>query len=434
MEEDVGRFLERNMGRKRRFSNSIHAEKPKKSCKFSDSKNRVLPSSQPNLCKFCGKRFRSMRALCGHMRCHSNKYRASNGSSIRLEQKLGFLLDGQSNGQTAVPIRRKRSRRAGCRVPATPFIDFNYSSSISEIGEEEEEEEGAMSLLMLSCGMGNESRFKSLTDSFDYTNGYGFDDTPCPMVFPMGVGNWGRFLKKEYDSTEPKMSELEDGTKKEFGNGRMETLLAALDKDMMTGREVHPTNLESVETSSRKKAKLDDTCHPELRGNCCSKTKYVASDSEMVDNPQEGGNYTWWTFHKGLRSQRPFMSRRKSHKTVKTCPASDTRSCRKSNENSIEHRVGGMTVGGYYMEKSEGHQCSICFKVFRSGQALGGHKRTHFLGNSETTVQQMVRNQEVSKVDEVFNLKKEANDHVVFKHCWAGSNLELKPLMVLISS
>ncbi|XP_057960152.1 uncharacterized protein LOC131152337 [Malania oleifera] len=292
-----------------------------------------------------------------------------------------------------------------------------------------------MSLLMLSCGMGNESRFKSLTDLFDNTNGYGFDDALCLMMFSMGMGNWGRFLKKEYESTEPKLPELEDGTKKEFGNGRMETLLAVLDKDMMTGVELHPADSESVETGSSKIAKLDDTFHPELRGNFCCKAKYAASNSEMVDNPQEGGNYTWWTFHKGLRSQRPFMSHRKSHKTVKTCPASDTRSCRlKSNENSTEQRVGEMTVGGYYLENSEGHQCSICFKVFQSGQALGGHKRTHFLGNSETTVQQMVRNQEVSKVGEVFNLKKEANDHVVLKHCWAGSNLDHKPLMVLISS
>ncbi|CDY61623.1 BnaA08g19810D [Brassica napus] len=34
-------------------------------------------------------------------------------------------------------------------------------------------------------------------------------------------------------------------------------------------------------------------------------------------------------------------------------------------------------------KKSKGHECPICFRVFKSGQALGGHKRSHFLGNHE---------------------------------------------------
>ncbi|KAI4379214.1 hypothetical protein MLD38_005538 [Melastoma candidum] len=29
------------------------------------------------------------------------------------------------------------------------------------------------------------------------------------------------------------------------------------------------------------------------------------------------------------------------------------------------------------------HECPICFRVFKSGQAMGGHKRSHFLGSVE---------------------------------------------------
>ena len=39
--------------------------------------------------------------------------------------------------------------------------------------------------------------------------------------------------------------------------------------------------------------------------------------------------------------------------------------------------------GGGAKKKSKGHECPICFRVFKSGQALGGHKRSHFLGNHE---------------------------------------------------
>lgn len=32
--------------------------------------------------------------------------------------------------------------------------------------------------------------------------------------------------------------------------------------------------------------------------------------------------------------------------------------------------------GGWY-EDEPGHKCSVCMRVFSSGQALGGHKRCH---------------------------------------------------------
>nr|GEU97505.1 hypothetical protein [Tanacetum cinerariifolium] len=33
-------------------------------------------------------------------------------------------------------------------------------------------------------------------------------------------------------------------------------------------------------------------------------------------------------------------------------------------------------------KKRKGHECPICFRMFKSGQALGGHKRSHFLNGS----------------------------------------------------
>lgn len=34
------------------------------------------------------------------------------------------------------------------------------------------------------------------------------------------------------------------------------------------------------------------------------------------------------------------------------------------------------------LKKNKGHECPICFRMFKSGQALGGHKRSHFLNSS----------------------------------------------------
>ena len=38
---------------------------------------------------------------------------------------------------------------------------------------------------------------------------------------------------------------------------------------------------------------------------------------------------------------------------------------------------------GGVKKKSKGHECPICFRVFKSGQALGGHKRSHFIGSQD---------------------------------------------------
>ncbi|XP_039023668.1 zinc finger protein ZAT4-like [Hibiscus syriacus] len=36
-------------------------------------------------------------------------------------------------------------------------------------------------------------------------------------------------------------------------------------------------------------------------------------------------------------------------------------------------------------KRKKGHECPFCFRVFKSGQALGGHKRSHFVGDPEDT-------------------------------------------------
>ncbi|KAJ0462985.1 hypothetical protein HanHA300_Chr14g0510171 [Helianthus annuus] len=34
------------------------------------------------------------------------------------------------------------------------------------------------------------------------------------------------------------------------------------------------------------------------------------------------------------------------------------------------------------VKKIKGHECQICFRMFKSGQALGGHKRSRFINGS----------------------------------------------------
>lgn len=58
---------------------------------------------------------------------------------------------------------------------------------------------------------------------------------------------------------------------------------------------------------------------------------------------------------------------RATHKNVKGCYA-----------NTTKNIINETEEGGSGSELGHGHECSVCLRVFSSGQALGGHKRCHW--------------------------------------------------------
>ncbi|KAK8567335.1 hypothetical protein V6N13_105312 [Hibiscus sabdariffa] len=117
---------------------------PKKSKRFSDeSGNGTLLREM--ICKECGKGFQSLKALCGHMACHSEKE--------RVFQRFEDHWDSQSDTETSAaptPSRRRRSKRIRCKTSNNSVSAANGSSSVSEIEDQHEQEEVAMCLMMLS--------------------------------------------------------------------------------------------------------------------------------------------------------------------------------------------------------------------------------------------------------------------------------------------
>ncbi|TKY63656.1 Zinc finger protein ZAT9 [Spatholobus suberectus] len=77
------------------------------------------------------------------------------------------------------------------------------------------------------------------------------------------------------------------------------------------------------------------------------------------------GRYKCETCDKVFRSYQALGGHRASHKKIRLDEA----------ELEVERVV---------VEKKI-HECPVCFRVFASGQALGGHKRTHVIGSAATT-------------------------------------------------
>ncbi|KAL0332134.1 UNVERIFIED_CONTAM: Zinc finger protein AZF2 [Sesamum calycinum] len=74
-------------------------------------------------------------------------------------------------------------------------------------------------------------------------------------------------------------------------------------------------------------------------------------------------------------------------------------------ENQLEQESASTGIVSLESSKSKEHECPICFKVFPSGQALGGHKRAHYTGSNESkTNETTMVNQEVAEVRDLLDL------------------------------
>ncbi|KAI4368941.1 hypothetical protein MLD38_017441 [Melastoma candidum] len=246
-----------------------------------------------HVCKECGKGFRSLKALCGHMACHSEKDRRRCESRVGDKQRRPFADDAAvecsetaDSGQMQRPCRRSKRVRFmnHARAAAAEFADgFSFVSGSVPV------EEVARCLMMMS----NDRRF---------------------------TGCWGR--AGDYSGS------------------------------------------PSIESEDK----------PPSSGGFSGSPR---SSDEISYEPKQGyknldalkGGYTTKRIKRGITE-------------VDTAVVSQEK---KYNPRKRESR----------------HECPICFRVFKSGQAMGGHKRSHFLGGVEdaTTSVVMTEKEDVPMFD-----------------------------------
>ncbi|XAR49997.1 hypothetical protein NMG60_11004194 [Bertholletia excelsa] len=460
-------------------------ENPKKTCRFADS-NEEDALLQDKLCKECGKGFQSWKALFGHMKCHSERFSSNNS----LEEADSSYC--QSDNEAMVPNRRKRSKRVTRYMATTTSSSFsiannNASSSVSEI--EQEQEEVAMCLMMLSRDVGNSNKASSGFNSVDESSDNNFElleaGSSLPSstksfkaealkfkqlrnngklepanldsnsqengVSPSGFSRNGYKQSKSYgrlDGFFPtdkiKMSKVEDG-------GVLEACEVEYGKNLkMEG------GLEQAEFSSKKfkltpnRRQVHDLMNPESSHG-------GAWDTELGKGSEKRSKFECTTCNKTFHSYQALGGHRASHKKIKGCFASKI----DGSENRIETDVSPdqatenkliikTLINEEPMEqevaekKIKAHECPICLKVFSSGQALGGHKRSHLIGapdqakpSNQTVVSQKPNIPEIRDLLDL-NLpapvEEEIGENVGFKPWWGTSNHKHEPLLGLLSN
>ena len=132
------------------------------------------PFQRERVCKQCGKGFKSLKALCGHMACHSERVLKDDHSWTTSENNQKIVMDS-SDSDTEAQIPRRPTRAASTRYKRRIVVKSstrtclgNFSSSVSSDIVEQEQEEIAMCLMMLSRDhSGNWGGFDSVTESSD---------------------------------------------------------------------------------------------------------------------------------------------------------------------------------------------------------------------------------------------------------------------------
>ncbi|CAN6717701.1 unnamed protein product [Malus baccata var. baccata] len=355
-------------------------------------------------CRECGKGFQSWKALFGHMKCHSEKERVSIES---FEEHEGSWTS-QSDNETptaAAPNRRRRSGRRRTRYMGATTSSSNFSianasvptttSSVSET--EQEQEEVAMCLMMLSRDSSHWGGLKLVPHNSPEDNS-GFSDSPSSVRT-----TWVADIKDKIDETLKLKNKL---TKKVLEPREFESLAVLEGRKSKfcssDGGFSKNDKLGSNKYNSSKR-KIREACDFESRSDRSPKksstSRADALDSEVVvcKSSQKRSKFECTTCNKVFRSYQALGGHRASHKKIKGCFASKIEGSENTmetdispesccnNENPIEQEIAESSA-----KSTKGHSCPICYRVFPSGQALGGHKRSHLIGEAKITTQTLV--------------------------------------------
>lgn len=212
---------------------------------------------------------------------------------------------------------------------------------------------------------------------------------------------------------------------------------------------VEDNDLGLEKLNSSKKSKLVDQDF-ELEGKSCD--GYIQSapdDSEVLKDSGRNGEFRCVTCDKVFHSIQALNGHQRIHRTYDKCIELKLERCRELTQTSflsvpevdpelesaknLLEKETGVGVRSCDVKKSNCYECSTCFKVFKSGQALGGHKRAHYSATNESKIKEtMLLDLELPHhIDIPAILKGVPASDVDLKPWWTGNNHELEPQAIV---
>ncbi|KAJ8563049.1 hypothetical protein K7X08_031501 [Anisodus acutangulus] len=356
-------------------------DNPKKTWRASDSRSSpLLP--QENVCQQCGKVFQSLKALCGHMACHSGKDRGgSKDDHSWTSENKNLLMDSNSDTEAEEPrlmrsrskITKRYNRLVAAKSSSFCLVNNNrsVSSSVSEI-DEQDQEEVAKCLMMLSMDSGIWNGVNSVVESSD---------------------NNSVILETKSSSVDMKIARQKNSLKRADD----------LDETHRRCKKKADRNLKVNVLNAEAQSENSDS------GYFLGEYTKVASDASVDHEFHRTGNYQWNTSNKSLgvwcdesrRDTEKGLNRTtkyiteirngltKEHKYDSYGMASNlvkSESRKRTKDSSYDPEIGNEASfrkiklgfkspeGCKHTQKKKKYECFNCKKTFSSYQALGGHR------------------------------------------------------------
>ncbi|KAL3814962.1 hypothetical protein ACJIZ3_016230 [Penstemon smallii] len=324
-----------------------------------------IDDQKPNFkhyCKVCKKGFMCGRALGGHMRAHG--IGDENGNLDENDDEDPALdWEEKTSNKRMYQLRTNPNRLKSCRICKNCGKEFLSWKSFLEHGK---------------CSSDDVSEsLVSSSESEDEYDGCGKHD-----------GGWS----KRKRTLRTKVSSFSSN----YPPSEEDDILLAKCLIQLANTIVEPPKAESEESCA-------SASREEKRRNL---TTFFGPNRISFVNPKvlssPKGLFECKACKKVFNSHQALGGHRASHKKVKGCYAAKQNQIEDdsladydmirngefspSKSTSSFQLEQGPALVGVARRKSKVHECSICHRVFSSGQALGGHKRCHWIvSNSQET-------------------------------------------------
>ncbi|WVZ22744.1 hypothetical protein V8G54_001288, partial [Vigna mungo] len=290
----------------------------------------------------------------------------------------------------------------------------NGSSPVSEV--EQEQEEVAKCLMLLSRDSTFKGRFASVTECSD-NNSVVLEAKSSSPDTRIGVtnGNYNFVSNNAYDLADNKLLRLNDIKLKsvEFGASdnsgsryfkhgpKTKMVDSDVSNDEFKWPKVGDKSSKYTATLVKKLVKeeldYDGTDGTARKFDSRKRSNYDSLDNNPLGgsikkitngfgNEVYGNNTKGWKYESLEEGERDYdsydYSIEESHENsseTESYPAPRSHNSKALNGKKSTSKAKKKLKS----KKSKDHECPICYKIFRSGQALGGHKRSHFIGGSE---------------------------------------------------